>query len=88
MYKSTSLPLPMKNTGGRHCAPNAMPLSRNPRSAAMLNLSGQALVLLLAAVASATTLAQDTYAAPRQAMVDEIRAVARGADTGRPTRGL
>ncbi|MET0918920.1 MAG: hypothetical protein ABWY07_10930 [Burkholderiales bacterium] len=53
----------------------------------MLNLSGQALVLLLAAVASATTLAQDTYAAPRQAMVDEIRAVARGAatDTGRPT---
>jgi protein-L-isoaspartate(D-aspartate) O-methyltransferase len=52
-----------------------------------VNLSGQALVLSLAAVGCAAALAQDPYAAPRHAMVEEIRAIARdaGKETGRPT---
>ena len=53
----------------------------------MVNLSRQALVLLLVAAASATALAQDPYAAQRRAMVEEIRAIARdvATDTGRLT---
>jgi protein-L-isoaspartate(D-aspartate) O-methyltransferase len=54
---------------------------------AMVNLSRQALVLLLAAAESVTALAQDSHAALRHAMVEEIRAIARDVvtDTGRPT---
>jgi protein-L-isoaspartate(D-aspartate) O-methyltransferase len=53
----------------------------------MVNLSRHAPVLLLAAAASATALAQDPYAAPRHAMVEEIRAIARdaAAHTAKPT---
>jgi protein-L-isoaspartate(D-aspartate) O-methyltransferase len=53
----------------------------------MLNLSGQALVLLLAAAGCGGALAQDPFAPPRHAMVEEIRTIARDAatDTGRPT---
>jgi len=54
---------------------------------AMQKLNVQALVLSVAAVASASALAQDPFAAPRRSMVDEIRVIARDAarDTGRPT---
>ena len=53
----------------------------------LVNLSRQALVFLLAAAASASSVAQDPYAAFRHTMVEEIRAIARDAatDTGRPT---
>ncbi len=53
----------------------------------MQNPNARALVLLLAAVACATALAQDPYAVSRRAMVQEIRVIARDAarDTGRPT---
>ena len=53
---------------------------------AMPKLSGQAVVYWLAAWC-AGALAQDPFAAPRHAMVEEIRAIARDAarDTGRPT---
>jgi protein-L-isoaspartate(D-aspartate) O-methyltransferase len=52
----------------------------------MVNLSRQALVLLLAATESVMALAQDPYAALRHAMVEEIRAIARDVATlpGRP----
>ena len=54
---------------------------------AMLSLCGQALVLSLAAAGCAGAYAQDPYAAPRRAMVDEIRVVARDAapDTAKKT---
>ena len=53
----------------------------------MPKLNGQALGFLLAAAWCAGALAQDPYAAPRHAMVEEIRVIARDAarDTGRPT---
>jgi protein-L-isoaspartate(D-aspartate) O-methyltransferase len=52
----------------------------------MANLHRQTFVLMLAAAASAAVLAQDPYAAPRHAMVEQIRAIASdaGTETGRP----
>ena len=52
----------------------------------MRNFLRQALVLVLAAAASAAACAQDPFAAPRRNMVDAIRAMAGDAarDTGKP----
>jgi protein-L-isoaspartate(D-aspartate) O-methyltransferase len=52
----------------------------------MAKFRRQALVLMLAAAASTVVLAQDPFAAPRHAMVEQIRAIARdaGTETGRP----
>jgi protein-L-isoaspartate(D-aspartate) O-methyltransferase len=88
MYKSTVPWFGRRPTAIRflvHTPP--LPAHGHAMSRALQNPGRKALALLLAAVASAAAVAQDPQAAPRRAMVEEIRAIARdaGRDTGRPT---